>query len=107
MRDTSLLNITTELPAENPAWAGDQHQISLIARTVSMDYLVTFVELLLGIFMLPFNTSHLGQSAYGLWVLVASVTFYFSMLELGYGYALVKYVAQFRAHGDAEGLNQV
>lgn len=72
-----------------------------------MDYLVTFVELVLGIFMLPFNTSHLGQSAYGLWVLSASVTFYFSMLNLGYGYALVKYVAQFRAHRDVSGLNEV
>ena len=86
---------------------GEQHQLSLIARTVSMDYLVTIVELVLGVFMLPFNTSHLGQSAYGLWVLAASITFYFSMLNLGYGYALVKYVAQFRAHRDAEGLNQV
>lgn len=72
-----------------------------------MDYLVTFVELVLGVFMLPFNTSHLGQSAYGLWVLAASITFYFSMLNLGYGNALVKYVAQFRAHRDASGLNQI
>ncbi len=72
-----------------------------------MDYLVTFVELVLGIFMLPFNTSHLGQSAYGLWVLTASITFYFSMLNLGYGNALVKYVAQYRAHRDAAGLNQI
>jgi O-antigen/teichoic acid export membrane protein len=107
MQETSVQNTATQPPADNQAWAGEQHQISLIARTVSMDYLVTFVELLLGIFMLPFNTSHLGQSAYGLWVLTASVTFYFSMFELGYGYALVKYVAQFRAHGDAAGLNQV
>ena len=72
-----------------------------------MDYLVTFVELLVGVFMLPFNTSHLGQSAYGLWVLAASITIYFSMLNLGYGYAVVRYVAQFRAHRDAAGLNQV
>jgi O-antigen/teichoic acid export membrane protein len=72
-----------------------------------MDYLVTFVELLLGIFMLPFNTSHLGQSAYGLWMLTASITFYFSMLNLGYAGALVKYVAQYRAHRDAQGLNQL
>lgn len=72
-----------------------------------MDYLVTFVEMVLGIFMLPFNTSHLGQSAYGLWVLAASITFYFSMLNLGYGHALVKYVAEFRAHRDARGLNEV
>ena len=72
-----------------------------------MDYLVTFVELVIGVFMLPFNTAHLGQSAYGLWVLTASITFYFSMLNLGYGNALVKYVAQFRAQRDATGLNEI
>ena len=37
--------------------------------------------------MLPFNVAHLGQSAYGLWVLVASVTVYFSMFDMGYGVA--------------------
>ena len=107
LRDTSIQNTTNEPARRTDPWAGEQHQISLIARTVSMDYLVTFVELVLGVFMLPFNTSHLGQSAYGLWVLAASVTFYFSMLNLGYGYALVKYVAEFRAHRDAKGLNEV
>jgi O-antigen/teichoic acid export membrane protein len=105
--DRSLHKTAAQSAPDNNRWAADQHQISLIARTVSMDYLVTFVELLLGLFMLPFNTSHLGQSAYGLWVLAASITFYFSMLNLGYGYALVKYVAQFRAHRDSTGLNQV
>jgi len=98
---------TNKTTPDAEPWARDEHQISLIARTVSMDYLVTFVELVLGIFMLPFNTSHLGQSAYGLWVLAASITFYFSMLNLGYGYALVKYVAEFRAHRDARSLNEV
>jgi len=88
-------------------WGKDEHQVSLIARTVSMDYLSTFVELALGLFMLPFNTSHLGQSAYGLWVLTASVTFYFSMLNLGYSWALLKFVAQYRAHRDASALNQI
>ena len=72
-----------------------------------MDYLVTFVELALGIFMLPFNTSHLGQSAYGLWALSASITFYFSILDLGYAGSLVKFVAQYRAQRNSLGLNQI
>ena len=107
LRDTPIQNTHNKTTQSTDPWARDQHQISLIARTVSMDYLVTFVELVLGIFMLPFNTSHLGPSAYGLWVLAASITFYFSMLNLGYGYALVKYVAEFRAHRDAKSLNEV
>ena len=91
----------------NQTWGSEHQQLSLVARTVTMDYLATFVELLLGAFMLPFNTSYLGQSAYGLWVLAASLTFYFSMLNLGYAEALVKFVAQFRAQRDATGLNEI
>src|ERR1051325_1635015 len=72
-----------------------------------MNYLVTGTELLIGIFMLPFNVSHLGQSAYGLWVLVASVTVYFSMLDLGYGMAQVRFAARYRAQGDSGALNEV
>lgn len=79
----------------------------LIFQNVSVNYLVTGTELLIGIFMLPFNVSHLGQSAYGLWVLVASVTVYFSMLDLGYGVAQVRFTARYRAQGDAGALNEI
>jgi O-antigen/teichoic acid export membrane protein len=79
----------------------------LIFQNVSVNYLVTGTELLIGIFMLPFNVSHLGQSAYGLWVLVASVTVYFSMLDLGYGVAQVRFAAKYRAQGDSGALNEI
>ena len=75
-------------------------QTKLIFHNVSANYIVTATELLLGIFMLPFNVAHLGQSAYGLWVLVASVTVYFSMLDLGYGMAMVRFTARYRAKGE-------
>ena len=83
------------------------NQAKLIFQNVSVNYLVTGVELLLGIFMLPFNVRHLGQSAYGLWVLVASVTVYFSMLDMGYGVAQVRFAAKYRAHGDSRALNEI
>lgn len=82
-------------------------QAKLIFQNVSVNYLVTGTELLIGVFMLPFNVSHLGQSAYGLWVLVASVTIYFSMLDLGYGVAVVRFAARCRAQGDTKGLNEI
>lgn len=82
-------------------------QTGLIFRNVSVNYLVIGTELLIGLFMLPFNVAHLGQSAYGLWVLAASVTVYFSMLDLGYGAAQEKFAAHYRAKGDAEALNQI
>jgi O-antigen/teichoic acid export membrane protein len=79
----------------------------LIFQNVSVNYLVTGTELLIGIFMLPFNVAHLGQSAYGLWVLVASVTIYFSMFDMGYGVAQVKFAAKYRAQGDTTALNEI
>ena len=82
-------------------------QSKLIFQNVTVNYVVTGTELLIGVFMLPFNVAHLGQSAYGLWVLVASVTVYFSMFDLGYGVALVRFAARYRAKGDKKGLNEI
>ena len=90
------------LPVPNPT-----SQAKLIFQNVSVNYLVTGTELLIGIFMLPFNVAHLGQSNYGLWMLVASVTVYFSMLDLGYGVAQVRFAAKYRARGDTTALNEI
>ena len=82
-------------------------QTKLIFQNVSVNYLVTGTELLIGLFMLPFNVAHLGQSAYGLWVLVASITVYFSMFDMGYGVAQVRFAAKYRAQGDVNALNEI
>lgn len=92
---------------ESPEVSQPASQIKLIFRNVSVSYLVTITELLLGLFMLPFNVAHLGQSAYGLWVLVASVTVYFSMLDIGYGVAQVRFTAHYRAKNDITALNEI
>ena len=78
-----------------------------VARNVSTRYLAIGIEALLGLVILPFNVAHLGQSAYGLWMLTASITAYFSVLDLGYSGALVKFVAQYRAKRDHTALNEI
>ena len=62
---------------------------------------------LIGLVMLPFNLTHLGTAEYGLWMLLGSITVHFSVLDLGYGGAIVKFVAQYRAHRDARALNEI
>jgi O-antigen/teichoic acid export membrane protein len=78
-----------------------------IARNVSTRYLAISIEAALGLMILPFNVAHLGQSAYGLWMLTASITAYFSVLDFGYSGALVKFVAQYRAKRDLRALNEI
>ena len=78
-----------------------------VAKNVSTRYLAIAIEMIVGLVVLPFNVAHLGKSAYGLWVLTASVTAYFSILDMGYSGALVKFVAQYRAQRDVNGLNDI
>ena len=89
-------------------WApGRERQLVTVARNVSTRYLAIIAETVIGLLMLPFNLSHLGTAEYGLWVLLGSITVHFSVLDLGYGGALVKFMAQYRAHRDARAINEI
>ena len=81
------------------------------ARTVTVNlstrYLAIGVEMVVGLLLLPFNLAHLGKAAYGLWVLTTSITAYFSVLDLGYSGAIVKFVAEHRARKETRALNEV
>jgi len=77
-----------------------------VGRYLSTRYLAIAVEMAVGLLVLPFNLSHLGASAYGLWALTTSITMYFSVLDLGYSGAVVKFVAQYRAKRDMRALNE-
>jgi O-antigen/teichoic acid export membrane protein len=87
--------------------APDDRPFRTIVRNVTTRYLMVAVEMVLGLITLPFNLHHLGADAYGLWMLTAGVTIHFSILDLGYGGAMVKFVAQYRAHRDARALNEI
>lgn len=98
----------TEGPQPAPSWArAPRGQMVTVARNLSTRYLAIAIETFIGLVLLPFNLAHLGTAAYGLWVLTASVTLHFSLLDLGYGGALVKFIAQYRAHRNARALNEI
>ena len=88
-------------------WGDDDRQLATIARNVGTRYIAIILDALIGLVVLPFNVHHLGQSAYGLWMLTASMTTYFSVLDLGFGGSIVKFIAQYRARRDANGLNDI
>jgi O-antigen/teichoic acid export membrane protein len=94
-----------EAPA--PLGRDTREETFTVARNVSTRYLAIAVEIILGLVILPFNIAHLGKSAYGLWMLTASITAYFSILDLGYSGAQVKFVAQYRAKRDIRALNEI
>lgn len=88
-------------------WGTDNRQLATVARNVSTRYVAIVTDALIGLVLLPFNIHHLGPAAYGLWMLTASLTTYFSVLDLGFGGSIVKFVAYYRAKRDARGLNEI
>ena len=66
-------------------------------------HLVTMVTMFL---LMPFVVHRLGSQQYGLWVLIASFTGWFRMLDLGVRSALGRFVAFHRARNDQDGMNE-
>ena len=90
------------------AWPAEADRpLRTLARNVGTRYLFVVVEMAIGLLTLPFNLHHLGAEAYGLWMLTAGITVHFSILDLGYGGAIIKFVAQYRSKRDAQGLNEI
>jgi O-antigen/teichoic acid export membrane protein len=93
--------------ARVPAWHREENRLLTFARNVSTRYIAIVIGAVVGLIVLPINIHYLGKSAYGLWMLTASITTYFSVLELGYGSAVIKFVAEYRARRDVKALNEI
>jgi len=70
-------------------------------------YALLVINIAIGVWMMPFTVGHLGKSDYGLWMLVVSMTYYFQLLDLGYGNGLVRQIAAADSAGDEQAVNQV
>src|SRR5687767_13756731 len=82
-----------------PAW-------NLLTGTFTR-YVLLFVNIAVGIILMPFTVAHLGTEAYGLWMLTASLTAYLQLLDLGYGNGLVRQVTNADARGDEHEMNVI
>ncbi len=70
-------------------------------------YLALGANIAVGVFLMPYTVHHLGTSEYGLWMLVASMTAYFNLFDLGYGNGLVRHLADADARGNVTLVNQI
>ncbi|MGH7585903.1 MAG: oligosaccharide flippase family protein [Gemmatimonadales bacterium] len=62
---------------------------------------------LIGFLLSPVVVRELGNSVYGIWILITSVTGYLGLLDLGVRGAVIRYVARFHAQGDHESANSI
>lgn len=66
---------------------------------VVLNYVVIGLNTVVGLLYTPYLLRMLGQSEYGLYSLVASVISYLTVLDLGFGNAIIRYTAKYRAEG--------
>lgn len=78
-----------------------------ILRGAASNYAGKLSSLVVWFALTPFILHRLGPAGYGLWVLVGAVASYGYLLDFGIGGAVVKYVAEHAARGDASRANRL
>lgn len=81
--------------------------IARIVRNVVSNWGSYVFSLLINFFLAPFVVHHLGDSQYGVWTLMVSLTGYLGLLDFGVRGAVTRYVARFHTQGDHEQASRV
>lgn len=76
--------------------------VNQLKAGVVLNYVVIILNTVIGLLYTPYMLRMMGQSEYGLYSLVASVIAYLTVLDLGFGNAIVRYTAKFRAEKKTE-----
>jgi O-antigen/teichoic acid export membrane protein len=73
-----------------------------IKAGVTLSYASLILNTVVSLLYTPFMLYKMGQSEFGLYALTSSVVGYLTILDFGFGSAVVRYIAKFRALSDKE-----
>ncbi len=73
-----------------------------IIKNVGSSWFALGVNILVGIFLSPFILHRLGDAAFGIWVLIFSLTGYYGIFDFGIRSSIVRYVSKYTATNDLE-----
>jgi len=76
-----------------------------IIKNVSSSWFALGINVLVGIFLSPFILHRLGDAAFGMWVLIFSLTGYYGIFDFGIRSSIIRYVSKFTATRDVEEVN--
>ena len=69
-------------------------------NNVGSSWFALGINVAVGIFLSPFILHRLGDSAFGIWVLIFSITGYYGLFDLGIRSSIVRYASKFAATDD-------
>ena len=73
--------------------------VNQLKAGATLNYVILGLNALSGLLYAPYMIRMLGQSEYGIYSLAAAVISYLSMLDFGFGNAVIRYTAKYRAEG--------
>src|SRR5229473_3123169 len=76
-------------------------------KNVASSWTGLAVNVAVGFFLSPFILHRLGDDAFGLWVLIFSLTGYYGLFDFGIRSSLIRYVSKFQATGDKDQLASI
>jgi len=77
-----------------------------IIKNVLTNWIAYLLSIIINFLMMPFVIHQLGDTAYGIWILIGSLTGYLGLLDFGIASAFLKYTAEFRAKKNQQKLNE-
>ncbi|MBX3449429.1 MAG: polysaccharide biosynthesis C-terminal domain-containing protein [Planctomycetaceae bacterium] len=78
-----------------------------LKRNVAASWVAHAVTLVVGVFLMPYVVSVLGDHQYGTWVFINSIAGYSGLLYLGFGETISRYVATYQSQGDLRKVNAI
>jgi O-antigen/teichoic acid export membrane protein len=73
-----------------------------IIKNVGSSWFALGVNILVGIFLSPFILHRLGDAAFGIWVLIFSLTGYYGIFDFGIRSSIIRFVSKYTATHDLE-----
>ena len=78
-----------------------------LLKNVGSSWFALGINIVVGVLLSPYILHHLGDEAFGLWVLIFSITGYYGLFDLGIRSSIVRYVATFSATSDQTELDRL
>lgn len=78
-----------------------------IIKNVGSSWFALGINILVGIFLSPFILHRLGDTAFGIWVLIFSVTGYYGIFDFGIRSSIIRYVSKYTATRDVDEVNRL
>lgn len=82
-------------------------KFSLIFKSSGFRVLQSVVSMIIGLLMMPFLITTLGQEHYGLWIVIGSVVGTYYLLDLGFSQAVTRYVSKYIHQNNPAAANRI